>query len=337
MAAPPRGAGYTPGMRAWRFDRFGPYREVLHLETMPSVAPERLECRVAIKAIGLNFPDALLVEGKYQLKPELPATPGMEAMGVVVQAGPESRFAVGQRVLVALINGTFAEEVVVSDSFLLAVPDGMTDAQAAGFHVTYQTSLLALQRATLAAGETLLVHGAAGGVGTAAVQLGKALGARVIATASGAAKCAVATRCGADEVIDLKAEDFVPKVKALTDQRGADVIYDPVGGEVFDKSLKVIAIEGRLLTIGFASGTIPTVAVNKLLLKNASVVGVQWGTYKFHKPERIAALHEQLCGLFSAGKISPILFEKTFPFEQLPEALTALLSRDAYGKVIVTL
>ncbi len=263
-------------MRAWRFDRFGPYREVLHLVNAVTAPPEAQECRVRMRAIGLNFPDVLLVEGKYQLKPELPATPGMEGMGEVVEAGPGSRYRPGQRVLVNLLNGTFAEEVTVSDAFLLPVPDGMSDGQAAAFHVTYQTSHLALlHRGQLKAGETLLVHGGAGGVGTAAIQLGRAFGAKVIATATGALKCQVAKRCGADETIDLSTEDFVARVKTLTGGRGVDVVYDPVGGELFDKSLKVLALESRLLVIGFTSGTIPSVPVNRLLLKNASVINVQ--------------------------------------------------------------
>jgi NADPH2:quinone reductase len=324
-------------MRAWRFDRFGPFKEVLHLASVTTPAPDAQECRVRMRAIGLNFPDVLLVEGKYQLKPELPATPGMEGMGEVVEAGPGSRYRVGQRVLVNLLNGTFAEEVTVSDAFLLPVPDGMSDGQAAAFHVTYQTSHLALlHRGQLKAGETLLVHGGAGGVGTAAIQLGRAFGARVIATATGALKCGVAKRCGADEAIDLKTEDFVARVKTLTDGRGVDVVYDPVGGELFDRSLKVLALESRLLVIGFTSGTIPSVPVNRLLLKNASVVGVQWGTYKFQQPERIVAMHDDLCARFTAGRISPVLYEKTFPFERLPDALEVLMSREAWGKVIVT-
>jgi NADPH2:quinone reductase len=324
-------------MRAWRFEVFGPYRDVLRLEPVTLPAPGAQECRVAMRAVALNFPDVLLIEGRYQLKPELPATPGMEGMGVVVEAGPGSRFTVGQRVVLGVLHGAFAEEVVVPDAFLLPAPEGMSDAQAAGFHVTYQTSHLALHhRGQLRAGETLLVHGGAGGVGTAAIQLGKAAGARVLAPASGPAKCEVARRCGAEAVIDLRSEDFVARVKALTDGRGVDVVYDPVGGEVFDRSLKIIAPEGRLLVIGFASGTIPSVPLNRLLLKNASVVGVQWGSYKFLEPERVVKAHEALSALFTHGALAPVLFEKAFAFEQLPDALAALMSREAYGKVIVT-
>jgi NADPH2:quinone reductase len=324
-------------MRAWTFSRFGPFREVLTLQAgLTAPPPKQGECRLAMRAVALNFPDVLLVEGKYQVKPELPATPGMEGVGVVVEAGPGSRYQVGQRLLVGQLAGVFAEEVTTADGLLFPVPAAMTDAQAAGFHVTYQTSYLGLTlRAGLKAGETLLVHGAAGGVGTAAVQLGKALGARVLATATGPAKCAVALACGAEAAIDLASQDFVAEVKRLTGGRGVDVVYDPVGGDLFDRSQKVMAREARLLVIGFTSGTIPTVAVNRLLLKNLSVVGFQWGTYKFEAPEVVARAHLELGALFEQGSLKPVLDPGQFTFETLPDALAALLSRQAHGKVVV--
>jgi NADPH2:quinone reductase len=323
--------------RAWQFDAFGPFRDVLKLREVPTPAPTAQECLVRTRALALNFPDLLLVEGKYQLKPELPASPGMEAVGVVEAAGPGSRFRVGQRVLVSQLYGSFSEAFVVPDALMMDVPDTMSDAEVAAFHVTYQTSYFALvHRAALKAGETLLVHGAAGGVGTAAVQLGKALGARVIATAGGAAKCAVAKRCGADETIDTRTEDFVARVKELTGGEGANVIYDPIGGEVFDKSTKVLAFEGRLLVVGFASGTIPTVSVNRLLLKTASVVGIQWGAYKMFAPQKVDDAHRELVRLFTGGKVKPVVFEKQFGFAHLLDALESLRSREAWGKVIVT-
>jgi NADPH:quinone reductase len=324
-------------MRAWQFDQFGSPREVMKLRELPTPKPGEQECLVRTRALALNFPDMLLVEGKYQMKPDLPATPGMEAMGVVEEAGPGSKFRQGQRVLISQIHGTFAEHLVAPDAFLLEVPKGMSDEQAAGFHVTYQTSYFALvNRAALQPGETLLVHGAAGGVGTSAVQLGKALGARVIATAGGPKKCEVAKACGADEVIDTRTQDFVAEVKRLTEGRGADVIYDPIGGETFDKSTKVVAFEGRILVIGFASGVIPTVSVNRLLLKTAAVVGLQWGAYKMFAPEKVEAAHRELGKLFSAGKINPVVYEKRFTLEQLVDAMDALTSREAYGKVVVS-
>ncbi len=324
-------------MRAWQFDSFGVPRSVLQLRELPAPKPGEGECLVLTRAVALNFPDILLVEGKYQFKPELPAIPGMEAMGVVEQSGPGSRFKPGQRVLVSVLNGAFAEQLVAQDALMLEVPEGMSDEAAAGFHVTYQTSYFALvHRAALRPGEWLLVHGAAGGVGTSAVQLGKALGARVIATAGGLKKCEVAKACGADFVIDTRSQDFVAEVKRITEGRGADVIYDPVGGETFEKSTKVIAFEGRILVIGFASGTIPTVSVNRLLLKTAAVVGLQWGAYKLIAPEKVEAAHRALCDLFTAGKIKPVIFDRRLGFEQLLDGLDALSSREAFGKVVLT-
>jgi NADPH2:quinone reductase len=303
--------------------------------TLP--APGAQECLVRTRALGLNFPDLLLVEGKYQLKPELPATPGMEAAGVVEVAGPGSRFRAGQRVMVSQVFGSFGEAIAVPDALLLETPERMSDAEGAAFHVTYQTSYFALtHRGALKAGETLLVHGAAGGVGTAAVQLGKALGARVIATAGGPRKCEVAKACGADVVVDTRGQDFVAVVKDVTEGKGADVIYDPVGGETFDKSTKVVAFEGRILVVGFASGTIPTLSVNRMLLKTAAVVGLQWGAYKLFAPEKVDAAHRELVRLFEAGRIKPVLYETQFRFEELLPALEALRSREAFGKVVVS-
>ncbi len=322
---------------AWAFETFGDYRSVLRQTPLTLASPGPLECLVRVKALALNFPDLLLIAGKYQLKPELPATPGMEAMGVVEQVGPGSRFAPGDRVSISVLHGAFVEAGVFPDAFLMPVPKGMSNAQAAAFHVTYQTSFCGLgRRASLEAGETLLVHGAAGGVGTAAVQLGRAMGATVIATAGGPDKCAVARQCGAHHVIDTRSEDFVERVKTLTEGKGADVIYDPVGGETFDKSTKVLAFEGRLLVIGFASGTIPTIAVNRLLLKTASVVGLQWGAYKLVAPQVVEDAHRTLSAMFEAGAIAPVIDPRRFDFAQLPEALAHLESRKAVGKVVVT-
>ncbi len=323
--------------RTWTIDRFGPFAEVLAVKPLgPLAEPQAAECRVRVLAIGLNFPDLLLIAGKYQVTPELPAVPGMEGMGIVEVAGPGSRFVPGQRVCINALHGVFTEVGVFPDGFLLPVPDGMSNAQAAAFHVTYQTSYFALEhRSQLKRGETLLVHGAAGGVGSTAVQLGKAMGARVIATAGGEAKTAVAKACGADEVIDTRREDFVARVKALTEGRGADVIYDPVGGETFDKSTKVLAFEGRLLVIGFASGVIPTIAVNRLLLKTASVVGLQWGAYKFLAPEKVEAAHQVLSAMFVKGQLAPVVDPSRFGFDDVPKALRHLESRDAVGKVVI--
>ena len=216
------------------------------------------------------------------------------------------------------------------------LPDEMSFEEGAALPIIYPTSYAGLVfRANLQAGENLLVHAAAGGVGIAAVQIGKALGARVIATAGGADKCAVAAREGADETIDYRAEDFVPRVMELTDGQGADVIYDSVGGEIFDKSLKCIAWNGRLLVIGFASGTIPSVKANRILLKNIAVTGLHWGAHAAKEPARIGETFDALFALYREKKIRPVVFD-TFPLEKLPDALEALGSRRTYGKVIVT-
>jgi NADPH:quinone reductase len=216
------------------------------------------------------------------------------------------------------------------------MPEGMSFEAGAALPIVYPTSYMALVlRAALRAGETLLVHAAAGGVGIAAVQIGKALGARVIATAGGAEKLAVARRAGADVAIDYDAGDWVDAVRAATDGRGADVIYDPVGGDVFDASLKCIAWSGRLLVIGFASGRIPEVKLNRVLLKNISLVGLHWGAYAMHEPRRIAETFHALFTLYETGKISPIIF-RAYPLAELPDALAALASRRTYGKVVVT-
>lgn len=324
-------------MRAWIHDRFGPFRDVLRLETVPPPPkPGVGECRVSLVAAGLNFPDVLVVEGRYQVKPRLPATPGMEGVGLVTEAGPHSRFREGDRVMVGQGGGLFAEALTTTDASLFRLPEGMSDEEAAGFHVTYQTSLMGLvHRARLGPNETLLVHGAGGGVGSAAVQLGKALGAHVIATASGERRCAVARACGADHVIDHTTADFVAEVKGLTGGRGVDVVYDPIGGEIFERSMKVLALEGRLLVIGFASGTIPQAAANYILLKNISVVGFHWGTYRRADPGRVARDHETLCAMYERGLLKPVVNERRFGLNELPLAMEALMARGASGKVVL--
>jgi len=323
-------------MRAWRAHENGHYRDVLRWEECdPPGCPED-GVVIDVHAASLNFPDLLVLAGMYQVRPPLPLTSGMEAAGVVVAAGPESRFAAGDRVITNGISGAFAERMAAPDARVFRIPEEMTDAHAAALTVVHQTGYFALvHRAALQPGETLLVHGGAGGVGTAAVQLGKALGARVIATAGSPAKLDICRQCGADEVIDYKQEDFVARVKELTDGRGADVIYDPVGGDVFDRSTRCIAFAGRLLVIGFASGRIPTVECNRVLLKNFSVIGLHWGNYFQYQPELIHQCHDALCELYTNGAIRPVIW-KQLPLAELPAAMAALESRDSYGTVVVT-
>jgi NADPH2:quinone reductase len=300
----------------------------------PVLAPGGLA--VDVKAAGCNFFDILMVRGQYQVKPPFPFIPGAELAGVVTAVGDGVRdFAPGDRVLASAGLGAFAERAVVSARAAWRMPEGMTFDEGAGFPIVYPTSYAGLvNRAHLKAGETLLVHAAAGGVGIAAVQIGKALGARVIATAGGADKLEVARRVGADVVIDYRSGDWVEQVKEATGGRGADVIYDPVGGDVFDQSMKCIAWNGRLLVIGFASGRIPEVKLNRVLLKNIALIGLHWGAHAMHEPERIPEVFAALFDLYRVRKIAPVVY-RAYPLAELAAALEALGSRETYGKVVV--
>jgi len=301
----------------------------------PQAGPGGLQ--IEVRAAGCNFFDTLIVQGKYQVRPAFPFTPGGEIAGVVreVGAGVEG-FAVGDRVLAGTQIGGFAETAVVSASSAHRLPDGMSFEEGAAVPIIYPTSYAALvYRANLKAGETLLVHAAVGGVGSAALQIGKALGARVIATVGGAEKADLARDLGADEVIDYRAEDFAARVSEITGGRGADVIYDPVGGDVFDRSLKCIAWNGRLVVVGFASGRIPEVKANRILLKNIAVTGVHWGAYLIHEPARVPETFARIFALYRDGLIKPLIY-KTYSLEDLPSALAELASRKTHGKLIIT-
>lgn len=291
---------------------------------------------IDIKAAGCNFFDILQVQGKYQVRPPFPFIPGAELAGVVNKVGEGVRgFAVGDEVFASTSLGAFAERASIPAKAAYKVPKGMSFAEAASFPIVYPTSYAGLVwRANLQAGENLLVHAAAGGVGIAAVQIGKALGARVIATAGGADKLEVARRAGADVCIDYRETDWVEEVKKVTGGKGADVIYDSVGGDIFDGSLKCIAWNGRLLVIGFASGRIPEVKANRILLKNIAVTGLHWGAHVIHEPQKIVECFEALFDLYAQGKIRPVIY-KTFSLDDVPAALAALGSRASYGKVIV--
>lgn len=322
-------------MKAWRVHEHGDFRKSLQWEECP--VPETPDDGVLIEvaAAGLNFPDLLAIAGTYQVRPPLPFVPGMEAAGTVIDVGAGSHLRVGQRVIANGLWGAFAERMAVADSYVFAIPDAMSDRDAAALHVTYQTSHMALvERAQLQAGETLLVHGGSGGVGTSAIQIGKALGARVIATASSDDKLEVCKRAGADAVIDYKESDFVAEVKSLTDGRGADVIYDPVGGDVFDQSTSCIAFGGRLLVIGFASGKIPSIAANRILLKNISIVGLHWGNYYKMDPGLVHSTHEEIVRLYESGAIAPMI-GASYPCSELPAALAEIAERRSWGKVII--
>jgi NADPH2:quinone reductase len=322
---------------AWRVHELGEPRDVLVWEDVarPVCAPGGVVVRV--EAVALNFPDILLCQGNYQERPPLPFTPGLEVSGVVEEAGTGSGFAVGQRVLGAppLPDGGLTERVALPRTSCFAIPDALPYTKAAASFITYQTGYFGLhRRAALAAGETLLVHAGAGGVGSAAIQLGKAAGATVIATAGGPEKVETCRALGADVVIDYLAEDFVAAVKDATGGRGADVIYDSVGGDTFDASRKCIAFEGRLVVVGFAGGRIAQAPTNHALVKNYSVVGLHWGLYRTFAPELIGAAHEALMALYLAGQIDPVVGAE-LPLVEAPAALERLSQRATIGKVVL--
>jgi NADPH2:quinone reductase len=288
--------------------------------------------RLKVDAVALNFPDVLLCRGMYQEKPELPFTPGLEVCGTVLD-GPRA----GERVLAGpgLPRGGMADQVVVPEVAAHAVPDDLPAAKAASMLITYQTGYVGLhRRAQLKAGETLLVHAGAGGVGSAAIQLGKAAGARVIATAGGPEKVKVCEELGADVAIDYLADDFVAVVKDVTAGRGADVIYDSVGGDIFDTSRKCIAFEGRIVVVGFAGGRIADAPTNHALVKNYSVVGLHWGLYRHYEPQIFVDTHAALVELWARREVDPLVGAE-LPLEQAPQALTRLSDRGTVGKVVL--
>ena len=325
-------------VKAWRVHELGDPEKVMQLEDidMPSPGPGQVGIRVA--AAALNFPDVLLCRGEYQEKPPLPFTPGVEVAGTVSALGDGvDGLTVGQRVLASPMfgHGGLTEATLSPAAAALPIPDAMAFESASALHVVYQTGWVALHtRAAIQPDEVLLVHAGAGGVGSAAIQLGKAAGATVIATAGGPDKVRVCRDLGADIAIDYTADDFVQAVKDATSGRGADVIYDPVGGDVFDKSTKCIAFEGRLLVIGFTSGRHPQARANHVLIKNYSVVGVHWGLYNRLRPELPGQVHAELMRLYEAGKIDPFV-SKVVPLEDAPSALASLGSRGTVGKVVV--
>jgi NADPH2:quinone reductase len=324
-------------MKSWQLSRYGEPEEVLELADVPRLVPGPGQLLVKVLAAAANFPDVLLCRGAYQVRPPLPFTPGVELCGEVVDTGPDvAGFAPGDRVIggAVLPAGSFAEYALMDGRRAVPAPPEFDDAEAAPFHLTYQTGWFGLhRRANLAAGETLLVHAAAGGVGSGAVQLGKAAGARVIGVVGGPQKAELARQLGADLVVDRYEEDFVTVVKEATDGRGADVVYDPVGGEAFQKSTKCIAFEGRILIVGFASGTIPSAALNHALVKNYSIVGLHWGLYDRLDPAAVRACHDELSRLAAAGLIRPLVTER-LPLADVPDGLRRLGAGITAGRLV---
>lgn len=292
---------------------------------------------VRVKAAGLNFPDVLIIQGKYQFQPELPFVPGGECAGVVEAIGSDvTRWKEGDEVIQMGVSGGFSEQIVVNEHALLPKPKALSMTEAAGIGVTYFTSYHALvQRAAIQPGETLLVLGAAGGVGSTAVELGKALGARVIAAASSDEKLELCKQLGADEVINYSTEDLKARVKELTEGRGVDVVYDPVGGDFSEAAIRGMAWNGRFLVIGFASGPIPKIPLNLTLLKGCSIVGVFWGRFSAEEPEAQRSNVETLWQWFEEGKIKPVVTD-VFPIEAYADGYSAMMERRARGKVIFT-
>ncbi|MFD5634907.1 NADPH:quinone oxidoreductase family protein [Streptomyces sp. NPDC127077] len=315
-------------MQAWQVHQNGEPAEAMRLLEVDRPTPGDGQVLLRVRAANINFPDALMCRGQYQVRPPLPFTPGVEICGETED---------GRRVIAnpALPHGGFAEYAVADAAALLPAPDALDDAEAAALHIGYQTGWFGLhRRARLEAGETLLVHAAAGGVGSAAVQLGKAAGARVIGVVGGADKVAVARELGCDVVVDRRSEDVIGAVKEATGGRGADVIYDPVGGEAYTQSTKVVAFEGRIVVVGFASGSIPSPALNHALVKNYGVLGLHWGLYNTKNPKLVLHCHEQLTELAARGAIKPLVSERV-PLSGAAAAVQRVADGVTTGRIAV--
>jgi NADPH:quinone reductase len=327
-------------VKAWVVRELGGPESLRFEEVAPSEPADGM-VRIKVQAAAINFPDVLMVAGLYQVKPELPFVPGVEVSGEVVTAPAASGFRPGDRVMalldsVGLTHGGFAEVADAAPASIARMPDKMTFDEAAGFTLIFQTGWFGLhRRANLKAGETLLVHAGAGGVGSAAIQLGKAAGATVIATAGSDEKVALCRTLGADHAVNYKTQDFAEEVKRITGGRGADVVFDPVGGDVYDRSTKCIAFEGRIVVVGFTSGRIPQAATNHVLIKNYSVVGLHWGLYTKRAPELIPPAARALLDLYEAGKIKTYISTR-LPLSQAPRALALVGEGKSTGKVILT-
>lgn len=324
-------------MKAWRVHENGEPREAMRLDEVPTPEPGPGEVLLRVRAANVNFPDALLCRGQYQIRPPLPFTPGVELCGEVVALGAGTTGpAVGSRVIstAALPAGAFAEYAVVPAAGVLPAPEALTDAEAAALHIGYQTGWFGLhRRAALRPGETLLVHAAAGGVGSAAVQLGKAAGATVIGVVGGPDKVKVARDLGADLVVDRHHEDFVAVVKEATAGRGANVVYDPVGGESYTRSTKCVAFEGRIVIVGFTSGTVPAPALNHALVKNYAILGLHWGLYNVHDPVAVQQAHTELTRLAAEGSVKPLVAE--VPFAEAADAVQRVADGTTTGRLVV--
>ena len=326
-----------PTLKAVMCHAFGPPSDLV-LEDRPNPELKPGHVIVAVKASALNFPDVLMIEGKYQSLPDFPFSPGGEFSGIVAEIADDvEQWSVGDEVFGGSGHGCFAEQLCVHAGALRSKPKKMSFAQASGISTTYGTSYYALkQRANLQAGETLLVLGAAGGVGLAAVELGKAMGAKVIAAASNSEKLAAAQAAGADELIDYSDGELKEKVKALTNGKGADVIYDPVGGDFFEQCMRCINWYGRILVVGFVGGDIPRVPTNLVLLKSCQIVGVFYGAFSARFPQDSRQNFIEIMQMFDDGKIDPLI-GREYEFEDYAKSLECLAQRQAIGKVVLNI
>ncbi|MGI5351414.1 NADPH:quinone oxidoreductase family protein [Streptomyces sp. CA-250714] len=320
-------------MQAWRVHTNGEPRDVMRLEEIPEPEQGPGQLLVRVRAGNVNYPDAMLCRGEYQIRPPLPFTPGVELCGEIV-GGPRA----GERVLgqPVLPCGAFGELAVISEESARPAPEALDDAEAAALHIGYQTGWFGLhRRARLQKGETLLVHAAAGGVGSAAVQLGKAAGARVLGVVGGEAKARVARELGCDVVIDRRSDDVVAAVKEATGGKGADVVYDPVGGDAYAASAKCVAFEGRIVVVGFASGAVPTPGLNHALVKNYSILGLHWGLYAQKEPSAVDRCHEELTRLAAEGAVRPLVSERV-ALDGAADAVQRVFDGVTTGRVVVT-
>jgi NADPH2:quinone reductase len=327
-------------MRALQCETLGKPSDLKLVDLPDLPSPKAGEIKIKVASAGLNFADTLMIAGQYQQKPDLPFTPGLEIGGTVLEIGPgETRIKVGDKVMAAVDHGGFAEQAIARAADVVPIPTGMDPVVAGGFVIAYGTSYGALVwKARLQEGELLLVHGAAGGVGLTAVEIGKALGAKVIATAGGADKCAVAAEHGADWTIDYRSENVRDRVKAIAaglGRDGVDVVYDPVGGEIFDASLRCVAWGARLLVVGFAAGQIQKIPANILLVKNIDAQGFYWGSYRRHHPALILECFEGLGRLYAAGRLKPHISHR-FALENYSQAFDILVARKSTGKIVLT-
>ena len=323
-------------MKAWRVEALGEPRDALTLRDAPEPVAGAGQVRVRVLASPANFPDVLLCRGLYQVRPPLPFTPGVEVCGEVIDVGEGvTGLAPGQRVVgtAVLPHGGFAEQALLDAKATFAAPGALDDAAAGSFVIGYQTGWFALhRRAHLQRGETLLVHAAAGGVGSAAVQLGKAVGATVVGVVGGPENAEVARRLGADIVVDRHSEDFVTVVKDATGGRGADVVFDPVGGETYDRSTKCVAFEGRIVVVGFAGGTIQAPPLSHALVKNYAVLGLHWGLYTQVAPQLVRETHDELTRLADQGVVAPVVSER-FGLDGVADGVQRLADGSTVGRV----